>query len=324
MADKYNDKYSAVWVSHSSMGDFLKCPRCYFLHNVYKNPKTRRKISIVSPALALGSAVHETLESLAEVSAEKRQEFFKRNASGKPEKLLEKFEKAWSAVSGKKGGFAPVIAPISATGVSDLTEEAGHKARGVSMLERVAAHPEPLIEKTIRFGGAKMDAGGMLPNFFLSETDNIILCGKLDWLIYRPADDSVHILDFKTGKNEETADSLQLPIYLLLLDRLQKRTVSGASYWYLDRDDKPFEVSLPTVTESFDRVIEVARQVKKARDIYAAQVVTQKKDGKSAAEPFLCPQGIAGCFACKPFEKIVRGEAEYVGVGEYNQDLYIV
>ena len=34
------DKYTAVWVSHSSMGDFLKCPRAYFLHNVYKDPKT--------------------------------------------------------------------------------------------------------------------------------------------------------------------------------------------------------------------------------------------------------------------------------------------
>ena len=154
-----------------------------------------------------------------------------------------------------------------------------------------------------------MDAGGMLPNFFLSEKDNIILCGKLDWLIYQPNDDSVHILDFKTGKNEEKEDSLQMPIYLLLLDRLQKRKISGASYWYLDRDDAPFSVNLPSVAKSFDRVFEVAIQVKKARD---------------TAGPFLCPQGPAGCFACKPFEKILAGEAEYLGVGEYNQDLYMV
>jgi len=234
------------------------------------------------------------------VSAEKRQEIFKN-----PEKLLEKFNLAWSTVSGKKGGFA--------ANTDGTPFEADYKARGVAMIERVAAHPEPLLEKTIRFGGAKMDAGGMLPNFFLSESENIILCGKLDWLIYRPVDDSVHILDFKTGKNEENADSLQLPIYLLLLDRLQKRKVSGASYWYIDRDGKPFEVSLPTVMESFDRVMEVARQVKKARDTAAG-------DGAK----FLCPQGLAGCFACKPFEKIIKGEAKYVGVGEYNQDLYMI
>src|ERR1035437_4279352 len=33
------DKFNAVWVSHSSIGDFLKCPRLYYLHNVYKNDK---------------------------------------------------------------------------------------------------------------------------------------------------------------------------------------------------------------------------------------------------------------------------------------------
>jgi len=59
--------------------------------------------------------------------------------------------------------------------------------------------------------------------------------------------------------------------------------------------------------------MEVARQVKKARDTAAG-------DGAK----FLCPQGLAGCFACKPFEKIIKGEAKYVGVGEYNQDLYMI
>ncbi len=292
------DKYSAVWVSHSSMGDFLKCPRCYYLHNVYKDPKNRRKMGIVSPALALGSAVHEVVESLAKVPISERLEYFQ-----KSELLMEKYETAWKKFSGKKGGF------------SSLEEETISKARGVAMLERLAATPGSLVEKTVRFGGAKMDAGGMLPNFFLSETDNIILCGKVDWLVYRPEDDSLHIIDFKTGRNEEKGDSLQLPIYRLLLDRLQKRKVSGASYWYLDQvtpdQSKGFlivDVDLPSVEESYDRVIAVAKEVKKARD----------------EKVFLCPRGEAGCFSCIPYEKIIRGEAEYIGVGEYNQDLYIV
>ena len=59
------DPYKATWVSHSSIGDFLKCPRAYYLHNVYKDPGTRRKINIVNPALSLGVAVHEVLEGLA-------------------------------------------------------------------------------------------------------------------------------------------------------------------------------------------------------------------------------------------------------------------
>jgi ATP-dependent helicase/DNAse subunit B len=63
--NKKRDKYSAVWVSHSSMGDFLKCPYAYYLHNIYKDPKTGRKINIVNPSLSLGVAVHEVLEGLA-------------------------------------------------------------------------------------------------------------------------------------------------------------------------------------------------------------------------------------------------------------------
>ena len=86
------DKYSAVWVSHSSMGDFLKCPRAYYLHNVYKDPKTKRKISLVNPYLSLGLAVHTTLEALKNIPVEER---LKRD-------LLSDFEKAWQA-QGAKG-----------------------------------------------------------------------------------------------------------------------------------------------------------------------------------------------------------------------------
>lgn len=292
---KSGDKFSAVWVSHSSMGDFIKCPRCYYLHNVYKDPKNRRKMNIVSPALSLGSAVHEAVESLARLPVPERSEFFASSGHG-AEKLLAKYEAAWVQFIGKKGGF------------KSAEEEAEAKARGVAMIERVANNPGPLVEKTVRFGQAKLDAGGMLPNYFLSAEENIILCGKIDWLTYKPEDDSIHILDFKTGKNEEKSDSLQLPIYLLLLNELQKRKVTGASYWYLDKDNAPVEVDLPDAKESYGRVIKVAREVKKARD----------------EKVFLCPRGEAGCFACRPFEKILRGEAEYLGVGEYNQDLFMV
>lgn len=191
------DKYSAVWVSHSSMGDFLKCPRCYYLHNVYKNPKTGRKINIVNPALSLGSAVHEAVEGLAQFKAEER---FK-----KP--LMNSFLEAWKKVSGKRGGF------------SNEKEESDARARGEAMIKRVEQNPGPFLQKAVKI---KEGHNGMPPNYFLSEDDNIILCGKIDWLIYEPKDDSVHILDFKTGKWEENEESLQLPIYQLLLKNLQK------------------------------------------------------------------------------------------------------
>ena len=277
------DKYSAVWVSHSSMGDFLKCPRAYFLHNVYKNPKTGKKINIVNPALALGQIVHEVVEGLSKFKAEER---FNRP-------LLEIFDTAWEKVRGKKGGF------------KNADEEEQAKARGRAMIERVIAHPGPLQNKTVLIKPGKND---MPPNFYLSETDNIILCGKIDWLEYIPESDSVKLLDFKTGKHDEDADSLQLPIYHLLLKNCQSRALAGAAYWYLDRDDAPKDVALPDLETGRAAVLAVARKVKAARE---------KKE-------FICPRGEKGCFACTPFEKVVRGEAEYIGVGEYNQDIYII
>jgi len=277
------DKYSAVWVSHSSMGDFLKCPRAYYLHNVYKDPKTKRKINIVNPPLALGVAVHEVLEGLASHKSEDR--------FAKP--LLENFEKAWKKVSGKWGGF------------KSLDEENEVKGRAIEMIEKVEKNPGPLLQKTVKL---KAGSNDMPPNFFLSEEDNIILCGKIDWLIWKPEDDSVHILDFKTGKNEESENSLQLPIYNLLLHNLQKRKISGASYWYLEKDEGPREVTLPSLDESLERVMKIAKEVKVARE----------------KGEFVCSRGEGGCFYCKPLEKILQGEAEYVGVGEMNQDLYMI
>lgn len=284
------DKYSAIWVSHSSMGDFIKCPRLYYLHNVYKDPKNKRKIGIVSKALSIGLVVHEVLESLANIKAEDR---FKSS-------LLPSFEKAWKKVGGEKGGFISV------------EEEKEAKERALSMVKRVEENPGPLLQKAVRL---KDKEGGELPYFYLSEEDNIILCGKVDWLVYEPVNDSVHILDFKTGKNEEDSDSLQLPIYNLLLKNLQKRKVNGASYWYLDKDNKPIEVSLPDIDDSYRMVSETAQKIKEAR------IKAQKESPKDV---FVCPRGESGCVFCKPYEKILKGEGRYIGKGEMNRDMYIV
>lgn len=288
------DPYSAVWVSHSSMGDFLKCPRLYYLHNVYKN-KLGRKIGITSPAMSLGVAVHNTVENLANFKVEDRM----------TRDLLQDYESNWQKVSGKIGGF--------------MSEEieVEYKARGISMIERVMRHPGPLVNKTVHFpprvaGQEKVD---MLPHFFLNDTDNIILCGKVDWLEYNPDDDSLTVIDFKTGKNEESEESLQLPIYELLLDRLQKRKVTGAKYWYLDRDDTPIDARLLPLDEAYTRVYAVAKQVAEAR----------------ASGEYMCPKAESGCIHCRPYERVLaflRGDeetgVEYVGKGEYKQDLYIV
>lgn len=273
------DKYTAVWVSHTSIADFLKCPRAYYLKHVYRHPETKRKMKLMAPPLALGSSVHEVVESLSQLPREKRFH----------EPLLAKFDRAWEKVSGKKGGFA------------DIDSEYRYKVRGQEMIRRIMNHPGPIERQAVKI---QKD----LPHYWLSEEDNIILCGKVDWLEYLPETDSVHIIDFKTGKNEEDEESLQLPIYHLLVHNCQKRTVTKASYWYLDSSDTLTEKVLPDLEEAKRRVLDIARQVKLARQI----------------QRFKCPEGDAGCYVCGPMEKIVKGKAEFVGVDEYNTDVYII
>jgi ATP-dependent helicase/DNAse subunit B len=89
------DKFTALWVSHSSISDFLQCPRAYYLKNIYKDPDTGRKFQITSAPLSLGSAVHEVIEALSEIPTQDR---FRQS-------LLEKFETAWKKYHGKIGGF---------------------------------------------------------------------------------------------------------------------------------------------------------------------------------------------------------------------------
>lgn len=275
------DKYKAVWVSHSSISDFLKCPRLYYLRGVYKNPKNGHRMTIMSPPLALGQAVHDVIESLSILPVEER---FK-------ESLLKRFDRAWEGVAGKKGGF------------KSKSQEKEYKERGQEMVKRIMDNPGPLQNKAIKIKGT--DSGFDLPYYWLSEDGNIILDGKVDWLEYIPETDSIHIIDFKTGKNEEDEKSLQLPIYYLLAKNLQKRPISKISYWYLDNDLGMVEMGVPDEKDAYERVFEVAKRMKLGRQI----------------EHLKCPKG--GCFACGPYEEILNGKGELVGDVGW-QDIYIL
>ena len=295
------DKYSAVWVSHSSMGDFLKCPRLYYLHNIYKDKKTGHKISITTPHMSLGIAVHNVLESLGDYPANERMKI----------DLRAKFEEEWNNVSGKRGGFI----------IEDENSEHHEKTfkkRGLEMLDNVLKNPRFLTNKRIKLPQEKM-----APNFYLSKEHNIILNGLIDWIEYLPETDSLHIIDFKTGKNEEKDGSLQLPIYLLLCNELQKRKVTKASYWYLD-GDKLEEKELPDAEIAYRDVFDVALKIKEAR-----------REAKKVGEEkiFVCPKDVynpitkeGGCFGCRPYEMIINRDerAEYVGVGGFSQDMYVI
>jgi len=68
------------------------------------------------------------------------------------------------------------------------------------------------------------------------------------------------------------------------------------------------QVKLPDAKKARETVLEIARKIKIARE----------------KNEFNCPKGKEGCFACRPFEKILKGEAEYIGLGGYGQEMYIV
>jgi ATP-dependent helicase/DNAse subunit B len=271
------DKYSAVWVSHSSISDFLSCPRAYYLKNVYKDPSTGNKIQIISPPLTLGQVVHEVIESLSVLPTDKRFDT----------PLIDTFEKAWEKVSGERGGF------------TDRDVEERYKRRGEDMLRRVTKNPGPLLNLAVKI---KAD----LPQYWLSEEDNIMLCGKIDWLEFLEEEEAVHIIDFKTGTSKQDSDSLQLPIYHLLAHNTQKYPVAKASYWYIEQNDEPTPQKLPDLEKSEKEVMKIAKKIKLARQL----------------ESFLCPHG--GCRYCTPYERILDGEGKKVGTGGHGHDIYLL
>lgn len=272
------DKFSAIWVSHSSISDYLKCPRAYYLNNVYRDPKTNHKITLMQPPLALGQTVHQVIERIAVLPVPER---LKRP-------LSEVFADIWQNVSGIRGGFRT------------SEEESKYKDRGYQMVERIQNHPGPILRKAIKL---RQD----LLYYWFSEDENIILCGKIDWLEYKPETDTISIIDFKTGKFDVDEDSLQLSIYYLLAKNCQKRAVSGVAFWYLERDDEPQELVLPDEKTAIERVAVIAKRVALARKL----------------ERFVCTSK-EGCAACRPLERVVRGEATFVGRNDFNQDVYVL
>lgn len=279
MAEITKDKFKAVWLSHSSIGDYLKCPRLYFLRNIYKDPVSRRKFTIMTPPLALGQVVHEFVESLSTLPVEERLE----------KSPIKKLEVSWQKIEGEKGGF------------KNHEQELEYKDRGRKMLKNLEDDPGPILKKAVKL---KSEDG--LPYYWFSEEENIILCGKIDWIEYLNADDSIHIIDFKTGRNEEEDTSLQLPIYLLLASNLQKREISKASYWYLEKTNGPTAVKLPDIEDSFKKVEKIASRIKLARQL----------------NHFTCETG--GCRFCAPFERVIRNSGKLVGLSDFGQDIYIL
>ncbi|MBP9765867.1 MAG: PD-(D/E)XK nuclease family protein [Candidatus Pacebacteria bacterium] len=331
------DKYKSVWISHSSIRDYFSCERLYFLKNVFKDPISRRKINIASPHLTLGVAVHKVIEDLKNIKSDQREKVIKEN-------LLDNFKNEWLKYKGKKGGFK-----------SD-EEEKSFYLRGEEMIKRVINNPNILINKIIPL--SYFYEGDIVPNYYLSVDENIVLCGSIDWIEYLPESNAIRIVDFKTGRNDEDDDSFQLPIYYLLISNLMKEQntlsakkiyeIKEAAYWYLDHDNKKEnsehqefhitkidEEKIKEIKDTEKKILEIGIKIKSLREKAIYKCSTEKVEGE-------------GCKSCRDFEKIYKyiqnkknnfsdtrvidldleGEdldnVEHVGISDYNQDVYFI
>jgi RecB family exonuclease len=61
----------------------------------------------------------------------------------------------------------------------------------------------------------------------------VTLFGRLDRIDEEP-DSSLHIIDYKAGEQVDEVEARQIRLYAIMVERELERTVSKASFWYLD------------------------------------------------------------------------------------------
>ncbi len=276
---------NAVFLSPSSLADFEKCPQLYYLRNVYRSPRGL-KIQLINPNLALGQTIHDVLDQFLKLPVEQRSK----------EELERTFETIWSFTSGEKSGF------------NSSQEEEAYKKRGEEMLKRFLENKHFQETEMVK-----------IPQFPKVELGNdLILTGKLDWVEKGPEgyrqslkpQSGYKIVDFKTGKNEEREDSMQMPIYAFLVSRVFKTEEITACYWYLDKDTEVTACILPDLTKTQSYLKQKGEIIKLTRQTGS----------------FRCQSGKESCWACKDMLAVSQGKGKLVSMDPVNrkQEIYIL
>ncbi len=242
-------------------------------------------MQIASPYLSLGSTVHDAIKWHIEMagplrlaSSEARQVTY--------EQLEGKFRNLWLKYTGKRGGF------------STKEDEASFGKRGLLMLENFFRNAKNLEDKhhSIEF-----------PKYPL--LDNVILMGNFDF-IGEKEDQTLHVVDFKTGANDEK-DPIQLYIYAILAEANLEKSVSSASFWYLDREDKPRDIVLDPLEPKLEWLKEKATELKKAIG-EGMWVCPSTRSARSGL-----------CRDCRDYHAILDGKGEFQFTDyRYKKDVY--
>jgi ATP-dependent helicase/DNAse subunit B len=268
-----------IYISYTALTDFLKCPRAYYLKNIYRDSRQGFKLQIINPYLVLGSTVHDTLKWFLE-------------ATKKPsrQETLDRFRNYWRKYRAKKGGF------------NSLEEEASFGQRGLKMLDNFLEHCDCLepCAPYISF-----------PKYNL--VDNILLIGNFDF-VGQCSDGTLHIVDFKTGAHDEDS-ALQLYIYAILAEENFKKSVSKASFWYLDREDGPRDIVLDPLEGQLEWLKKKALGLKDA----------------ITANVWICTKGFDGgivdlekmCRDCRDYQALLNGKGEFLFSDfRYKKEIY--
>lgn len=230
MIAQYKSKFikDALFISHTALKDFLKCPRAYFLKNRYRDPKTGYRLQIASAPMTLGSLVHDAIKW-----------YLQTNRVALKDDVIKKYRNHWLKYRGKRGGF------------KSLEEETVFGKKGLLMLDNFFNNLSILEPNLPAYDFLK---------YLIDE--GIVLNGKVDFIGLLP-DGSLHVMDFKTGTKDEE-DSLQLHIYAILAESNFQKLVSKLSFWYLERESTPREAVLDSLDEKLQWLKNKALEIKNA------------------------------------------------------------
>lgn len=209
------------------------------------------------PGDTAGSLVHNVLSDFfAKLPTEQRTE----------ERLLQTFEERWAALSPRY---------LRMAGIPELHDGARHALETFAARHDLKAQPF-MVEEYMQVHIAP----------------DVLLFGRMDRVEEEP-DRTLHIIDYKTGSHPGDVDASQLNLYAIMVERKLERTVSRASFWYLD-DGSEWTAQLRVEDKrmALNEVLEAVRQMQ-TEERFEANVAPH-----CAGCPYL--------YACEAREEIAR------------------
>jgi putative RecB family exonuclease len=136
-------------------------------------------------------------------------DFFAKEPQGErsEERLISMFEERWAALSPRY---------LRMPGVQELHDRNLDSLRRFAQREDLRAEPFQ-VEAYVQIRIAP----------------DVTLFGRMDRIDEEP-DGTLHIVDYKTGSHPGDVDASQLRLYAIMVESKLERTVSRASFWYLD------------------------------------------------------------------------------------------